>query len=123
MAEPFDYAHLLFLRWVVLRKEPARDEISLLLYAFMEWGRPAGVDQRGAKTLNYFTMPVTTYTLNAESSAGSTDGTVTAYGADQTAANKAAAAKRLRKLADDIESGATAMSVLEDGVQIVFDPG
>jgi hypothetical protein len=40
--EPFAYAHLLFARACTtgqFQKAPTRDEISLLLYAFMEWGR------------------------------------------------------------------------------------
>lgn len=48
IAEPFLYAHILFARSVRLRKDPTREEIALLLYAFMEWGRPTKTKRSGS---------------------------------------------------------------------------
>lgn len=37
MIEPFTYACLLHSRSVLQKREPTRDEISMLLYAFQAW--------------------------------------------------------------------------------------
>ena len=39
LIEPFAYAALLHRRYVMLGREPTRDEIAILLYAFWAWAR------------------------------------------------------------------------------------
>lgn len=66
-----------------------------------------------------------TITLVASGGAGATDNgspAVIGYGADQNEANENAAAQALRRLADDVESGAVDFSALES-ISIVYDPG